>query len=73
MHSNSLLTVHGLTAGYSGLAVVFDADLIVEPGEMVGIVGPNGAGKSTLLGAIGGAVKATGGEVRFRDTNVLGM
>ena len=73
MHSDSLLTVRGLTAGYSGLAVVFDADLIVEPGEMVGIVGPNGAGKSTLLGAIVGAVKATGGEVRFRDTNVLGM
>ena len=66
MNDGSLLEVRGLTAGYGSLAVVFDADLEVEPGEMVGIVGPNGAGKSTLLGAIAGAVKATRGAVRFR-------
>ncbi len=55
MYSNPLLEVEGLTAGYSGLDVIFDADLRVQPGEMVGIVGPNGAGKSTLLSAIAGA------------------
>lgn len=73
MNDGSLLEVRGLTAGYGSLAVVFDADLMVEPGEMVGIVGPNGAGKSTLLGAIAGAVKSTRGAVRFRGQDVLGM
>jgi branched-chain amino acid transport system ATP-binding protein len=73
VNSRSLLEVRGLTAGYSGLTVVFEADLNIDPGEMVGIVGPNGAGKSTLLGAIAGAVKATGGAVRLRGDDVLGM
>lgn len=73
MSTGCLLDVRGLTAGYAGLTVVFDADLVVEPGDMVGIVGPNGAGKSTLLGAIAGAVKASGGAVLLHGEDVLGM
>lgn len=73
MNSSPLLEVEGLTAGYSGLDVVFDANLQVQPGEMVGIVGPNGAGKSTLLSAIAGALKVSAGTVRFRGNEVTGL
>lgn len=67
-----LLHVEGLCAGYGELEVVFDVDLNVSPGEMVGIVGPNGAGKSTLLGAIVGAVRGARGSVRYRGDDILG-
>ena len=29
-------------------------DLVIEPGELVGVIGPNGAGKSTLLSVLAG-------------------
>ncbi|MDO5741306.1 MAG: ABC-F family ATP-binding cassette domain-containing protein, partial [Ornithinimicrobium sp.] len=39
---------HGATLLFSGL------DLVVAPGDVVGLVGPNGAGKSTLLHVLAG-------------------
>jgi ABC-type branched-subunit amino acid transport system ATPase component len=35
-------------------------DLVVDPGEVVGLIGTNGAGKSTLMNAIGGYVPSRG-------------
>jgi ABC-type polysaccharide/polyol phosphate transport system ATPase subunit len=39
-------------------------DLVVKPGEKIGIVGANGAGKSTLLKVISGILQPTQGTVR---------
>ncbi|WP_299574525.1 ABC-F family ATP-binding cassette domain-containing protein [uncultured Williamsia sp.] len=42
-----------------GNRVLFDGlDLVVAPGDVVGLVGANGAGKSTLLGVIAGVSDA---------------
>ena len=40
------------TAGFGGIAVLFDIDLTVEVGERVAILGRSGAGKSTLINLI---------------------
>ncbi|MGA0254496.1 MAG: ABC transporter ATP-binding protein [Rhodothermales bacterium] len=40
-------------------------DLIVPPGEVLGILGPNGAGKTTLLKAVLGIVRPTRGQARL--------
>ena len=46
------------------------ADLAVEPGEVLAVIGPNGAGKSSLLHALAGLVDATG-HARLGDRDLL--
>jgi len=52
-----LATGHGASTLFSGL------DLVVAPGEVVGLVGANGAGKSTLLRILAGQIEPTEGKV----------
>ncbi len=62
------IEVNSLNAGYSGVAVVRDLDLVVRQGEVVALLGPNGAGKTTTLLALSGLVPALSGSI-----NVLGQ
>ena len=43
-----------------------DVNLVVQPGEVVGVVGRNGSGKSTLLRALAGILGADEGHVEVR-------
>ncbi|MGC8875194.1 MAG: ATP-binding cassette domain-containing protein [Chloroflexia bacterium] len=40
-------------------------DLVVYPGEIVGLIGPTGSGKSTLLQHLNGLLRPQAGRVRF--------
>jgi branched-chain amino acid transport system ATP-binding protein len=64
------LALVDLRAGYDGVAVLFDVNLEVWPGEIVILCGGNGAGKSTLLKAIMGTVKVLRGEIRYDDRKI---
>ena len=46
------LAIHDLTVAYHRKPVLWDVDLEVPAGKLIGIVGPNGAGKSTLIKAV---------------------
>lgn len=46
------------------VTVLDDINLVVKPGEKVGILGRNGAGKSTLIRMISGAERPTSGHIR---------
>lgn len=46
--------VQGLCFSYDGKEVLHDIDLIIRPGERVGIIGLSGGGKSTLLKLLSG-------------------
>jgi len=48
---NAPLSIHDLTVAYHRKPVLWDIDLDIPEGKLVGIVGPNGAGKSTLIKA----------------------
>ena len=61
----ALLALDGVRAGYGDLQALFDVSLEVHAGEIVTLIGANGAGKTTTLRVISGAVRATGGTVRF--------
>ena len=57
--------VHDMTVAYHRKPVLWDIDLVVPQGQLVGIVGPNGAGKSTLIKAILGLVPLASGKVEI--------
>jgi branched-chain amino acid transport system ATP-binding protein len=52
--------VAGLSAGYSGMAVLREVSLEVQQGEIVALVGSNGAGKTTFLRALSRVIGFTG-------------
>lgn len=64
------LALENMRAGYDGVAVLFDVNLEVWPGEIVILCGGNGAGKSTMLKAIMGTVQVLGGDVRYDDRRI---
>jgi capsular polysaccharide transport system ATP-binding protein len=54
---------------HGDVTVLDDVNLIVKPGEKVGILGRNGAGKSTMIRLISGAERPSSGHIR-RDMSV---
>lgn len=64
--NGALLSARSMRATYGPVQVVFDVDVDVRAGELVGLLGPNGAGKSSLLGALAGAVRGSG-ELLLKD------
>lgn len=57
------LAIDDLTVAYHRKPVLWDIDLDIPPGKLVGIVGPNGAGKSTLIKACLDLVPKASGQV----------
>jgi manganese/zinc/iron transport system ATP- binding protein len=60
-----VISVKQLTVSYDKTPVLWDVNLDIPPGQMVGIIGPNGAGKSTLLKAMVDLVEPISGSVEF--------
>lgn len=67
-----VLEVTELSAGYNGLPVVRDINLVVHPGEIVALLGSNGAGKTTTLAAIAGLIKPISGSIRLGGVTTNG-
>lgn len=44
-----------------------DVNMIVTPGEVVGLIGPSGSGKSTLLKCLGTVIEPTAGRMALGD------
>jgi ABC-type branched-subunit amino acid transport system ATPase component len=65
-----LLATQELHSGYGADEIIHGVDFSVEPGRVVTILGPNGCGKTTFVKTILGFVKATKGEIRFRDREI---
>ncbi|QPP05626.1 ABC-F family ATP-binding cassette domain-containing protein [Streptomyces bathyalis] len=60
---SATLVAKALAAGHGDRSLFSGLDLVVAPGEVVGLVGVNGAGKSTLLRMLAGLVRPEEGEV----------
>jgi ATPase subunit of ABC transporter with duplicated ATPase domains len=60
---SATLVARGLSAGHGARVLFSGLDLVVAPGDVVGLVGVNGAGKSTLLRTLAGELPAEAGSV----------
>jgi putative ABC transport system ATP-binding protein len=49
--------------GDTAVDALKDVNMIVAPGEVVGLVGPSGSGKSTLLKCLGAVIEPTAGRM----------
>ena len=58
------LIVRGLNVAAGPRPLLGGVDLVVAPGDRLGLVGPNGSGKSTFLQTLAGLRPPEGGEVR---------
>jgi ABC-type branched-subunit amino acid transport system ATPase component len=66
------LNVQGVCASYGVRQILFDVNMTVGRGEVVGLIGANGAGKTTLMNAICGFIPSSGCiEVLQRDVTKL--
>jgi urea ABC transporter ATP-binding protein UrtE len=65
-----MLEIHNLDAGYGRVAILSDINLVVQDGEIVGILGRNGMGKSTLLRAVIGLVRTWRGSIHFNEKDI---
>ncbi len=57
------LVAKDLAAGHGDRVLFSGLDLVVAPGDVIGLVGVNGAGKSTLLKTLAGLIPAEQGKV----------
>ncbi len=61
---SATLIAKDLTAGHADRILFSGLDLVVAPGDVIGLVGVNGAGKSTLLRLLAGLDAPEDGTVR---------
>jgi branched-chain amino acid transport system ATP-binding protein len=68
----SILEARGITKRFGGLTAVKDVDFVLETG-IAAIIGPNGAGKTTLFNVFTGLYAPDAGDVRLRETSLIGL
>jgi branched-chain amino acid transport system ATP-binding protein len=71
--TDPLLQVKGLGKRFGGFVALEGVDLVVQPGERLGLIGPNGSGKSTLVNCICGTLANETGSVQFAGHALDGM
>ncbi|MFG3281781.1 ABC-F family ATP-binding cassette domain-containing protein [Streptomyces sp. NPDC048111] len=59
------LVAKDLAAGHGDRTLFAGLDLVVAPGDVIGLVGPNGAGKSSLLRLLAGLDTPEQGDLRL--------
>ena len=64
-HLQPLLEVENVTVRRNKTDVIKDVNLVIYPGEFVGMVGPNGGGKSTLMQTVLGILRPRSGRIQI--------
>ena len=58
-----LLQMEQISKGFPGVQALGEVDLVLHPGECVGLMGENGAGKSTLMKILSGVYAPDAGRI----------
>ncbi len=72
-NTNFLLSIEDWTVSFDGFKAVDSLVLYLEKNELRVIIGPNGAGKTTVLDMICGKTRPTGGSIKFKNSELVGL
>jgi putative ABC transport system ATP-binding protein len=68
------IEITGLTKRYGEGDAAVDAlkgvDMVIDPGEVVGLIGPSGSGKSTLLKCLGAVIEPSSGRMALAGETI---
>jgi ABC-2 type transport system ATP-binding protein len=70
-NSSPLLRMENASLDFGGGAGVFDLNLTLQKGSILGVIGPSGCGKTTTIRLLNGIYGPTSGEVFVFDKNPL--
>jgi branched-chain amino acid transport system ATP-binding protein len=73
VHSDVLLSLHGVSAGYGAARILHGLTLDIARGETLVVIGRNGVGKSTLIETIVGLTTHHEGEINFAGQAISGL
>lgn len=80
MTSTPVLELRAVGFVYAGAAgrrvrpfAMSDVSLVVEPGEIIGVIGPNSAGKTTLIRLITRVLAPSGGEIVLNGRSLTSL
>ena len=62
----------GVERRFGGLVAVTGVNLVINKGEIFGLVGPNGSGKTTLTNAVTGFYPPTVGRIKLDGKDITG-
>jgi ABC-type branched-subunit amino acid transport system ATPase component len=65
-----ILELAGLARHFGGVKAVDGVDLVVNEGELLGLIGPNGSGKTTLIDLVSGFQRPDHGAIAFAGSPV---
>ncbi|MFI6603982.1 ABC-F family ATP-binding cassette domain-containing protein [Nonomuraea sp. NPDC050536] len=68
---SATMVVKDLSAGHGDKVLFSGLDLVVGPGDVIGLVGVNGAGKSTLLRMLAGLAQPEAGTIRLNPASAV--
>ena len=65
-----LAELRNISKRFGGVVALDSVNLVIESGEVIGLVGDNGAGKSTLIKVLSGAYSPDQGEILFEGSSI---
>lgn len=69
---SNLIDIKGLTKNYDATTALYNVNLEIGSGHIVGLLGPNGSGKTTLIKILCGLLHPTAGSVAV-DGHAIGV
>jgi branched-chain amino acid transport system ATP-binding protein len=68
-----ILSCKDLHVSFGDFVAIKNVTLDFKPGTVTGLIGPNGAGKTTLINILSGRLRASTGEIRWRDQDISNL
>lgn len=68
--SAALIEMRGISKFFGAVTALDRVDLVLRPGEVLGVVGDNGAGKSTLMKVLSGVHQHNAGQILWQGQPV---